>query len=388
MKYSTVFGIDSHARTTTICALGTDSGETETRTFRNDYEEMSKWMARFPSPAIGVYEAGCTGYVPARKLTRGDVLVVPVAPSKMPTSDNSRKQKNDKRDAMRLARLEVAGEPGHVWVPDEGVEGLRDAGHAIEDLRREPASARLRVSSLLGRHGFVWDERTKTGKLKKTWGTEYRAWLSRVRLPDESSQLAPGCAIRMADSVSEQLDSLVKRSRELAEASRFEPYLRAMCCLKCVNFTTALTFVATVGDFSRIPSGRKLNSYLGFAPSESPGGETQSLGAISRSGSGMTRKVLTECAWAVGRCNPSKMGECPEDVDPRVWEMCVSLSQRLVWHRRRLDASMRARKRAANGDKRGYCRANSASAAEIGRFLLFIGKKVDEVLAEGSEDAA
>ena len=301
MKYSTVFGIDSHARTTTICALGTDSGETETRTFRNDYEEMSKWMARFPTPAIGVYEAGCTGYVPARKLTCGDVLVVPVAPSKMPTSDNARKQKNDKRDAMRLARLEVAGELEHVWVPDEGVEGLRDVSHAIEDLRRELTSARLRVSSLLGRHGFVWDERTKTGKLKKTWGTEYRAWLSRVRLPDESSQLALECAIRMADSVSEQPGSLARRSRELAEASRFEPYLRAMCCLKCVNFTTALTFVATVGDFSRIPSGRKLNSYLGFAPSESSSGETQSLGAISGrrpAGLGDVRVALAEARLA------------------------------------------------------------------------------------------
>ena len=84
MKYSTVFGIDSHARTTTICALGTESGDTETRTFHNDYEEMSKWMARFPTPAIGVYEAGCTGYVPARKRTRGDVPVVPVAQMSCP----------------------------------------------------------------------------------------------------------------------------------------------------------------------------------------------------------------------------------------------------------------------------------------------------------------
>ena len=42
----TVFGIDSHARTTTICALVRETGETRTRTFRgNDYAEMRGWMS-------------------------------------------------------------------------------------------------------------------------------------------------------------------------------------------------------------------------------------------------------------------------------------------------------------------------------------------------------
>jgi len=54
----TVFGIDSHARTTTICALVVGTGETSTRTFRgNPYAAMSGWMAGFPAPARGFYEA-------------------------------------------------------------------------------------------------------------------------------------------------------------------------------------------------------------------------------------------------------------------------------------------------------------------------------------------
>ena len=43
------------------------------RTFRgNRYGSMVEWMARFPLPAYGVYEAGCTGFVPAGLLTMGD----------------------------------------------------------------------------------------------------------------------------------------------------------------------------------------------------------------------------------------------------------------------------------------------------------------------------
>ena len=66
--YCTVFGIDSHARTTTVCAVDASTGEVRVRTFRgNPYGEMAEWMAGFPQPSYGVYEAGCTGFVPARE---------------------------------------------------------------------------------------------------------------------------------------------------------------------------------------------------------------------------------------------------------------------------------------------------------------------------------
>ena len=109
----TVFGIDSHARTTTVCALVPATGEVEARTFRgNDYGDMLGWMTRpsLPGPRLGVYEAGCTGYVPARLLSGAGLSVVPIAPSKVPTSSESRARKNDRADAERLARLAVAGE--------------------------------------------------------------------------------------------------------------------------------------------------------------------------------------------------------------------------------------------------------------------------------------
>ena len=78
--YCTVFGIDSHARTTTVCAVDASTGEVRVRTFRgNPYGEMAEWMAGFPQPSYGVYEAGCTGFVPARELSAAGRRVVPIA---------------------------------------------------------------------------------------------------------------------------------------------------------------------------------------------------------------------------------------------------------------------------------------------------------------------
>lgn len=370
----TIFGIDSHARTTTICALVVETGVAETRTFRgNGYGLMEEWMAKFPMPARGVYEAGCTGFVPARLLTTDDVTVVPIAPSKMPTSSESRARKNDRNDAARLARLALAGELHEVWVPSEEVEGLRDLVHALDDLRDQRTRAYQRVLALLCRHGIVWDERTRTGRLKKAWGVEFWRWLRAIELPDPISQAALLAAVRAAESAREQHDELLRRARELAAASSLAGAVEALQCLKCVSFVTALSFCAEVGDFSRFGSGRKVTSWLGLAPSESSSALTQRLGAITRCGCRLLRSQLVEGAWAALRCSPATGKACPASVDARVRERARTLSQRLCEHRRSLLA-------------RGVapCKANAATAAELGRFMYFLGQDQRAIEAEAA----
>ena len=365
MIYSTIFGIDSHARTTTICALETETGVTTVRTFRgNGYGSMAEWMAKFPAPAYGVYEAGCTGFVPARLLTTGDVRVMPIAPSKMPKSSESRMRKNDRNDAMRLARLALAGELHEVWVPSEEVEGMRDLVHALDDLKGQRQRAYQRVLALLCRHGIVWDQRTKTGRLKKAWGREFWAWLRKVEVDDPISQAALLAAVRAAESAREQYDELLRRARELAAATSLSEAIDALQCLKCVSFVTALSFCAGVGDFSRFPSGRKVTSWLGLAPSERSSALVVRNGAISRCGNRLLRSLLVECSWAAARSCPTSGKSCKATVDARVRERARTLSIRLCEHR----ASMVARGVAP-------CKANVATAAELGRFMYFLGQE-------------
>ena len=182
-EHSAVFGIDSHARTTTVCAIVVETGETATRTFPgvSPYAEAASWVSSFPGPRMGRYEAGCTGFTPARMLSGGDTRVAPIATRSMPTSPEARARKTDRTDAARLARAGLAGQLSEVWVPDPGVEGLRDACHLLEDLSRARAAARPCVDSLLLRHGVVWDERTARGALRKQWGAEHWAWPRSVR---------------------------------------------------------------------------------------------------------------------------------------------------------------------------------------------------------------
>ena len=218
--YCTYFGIDSHPRAATICAPAPEDGEPGTRTFRgNDYGEMAEWMAGFPQPSHGVYESGCTGFVPARMLTRGDTSAGPVASSRPPGSADSRSRKNDRRDAERLARLALAGEVSPVWVPPEQAGGLRELAQATGDLACVREAARQRAGAILCRHGISWDERTPTGRPEKRWGQHFWNWLRPVDLGDAGSQAAYLAALSAAESAEVAYDGPGARAEGIARAS-------------------------------------------------------------------------------------------------------------------------------------------------------------------------
>ena len=375
--YCTYFGIDSHLRTTTICALTPEDGELRTRTFRgNDYGEMAAWMADFPQPSHGVYESGCTGFVPARMLTRGDTLVEPVASSKLPSSADSRSRKNDRRDAERLARLALAGEVSPARVPPERAGGLREPDRATGDLACVREAARQRVNAILCRHGISWDERTPTGRPEKRWGQHFWNWLRPVDLGDAGSQAAYLAALSAAESAEVACDGPGARAEGIARVSDLGPPVDAPVCVKGVGFASALAFAAEVGGFSRFASGRKVTSYFGLAPSESSSAESRRLGRISRNGRALVRKLLVEGAWVLARGNPAcrKRGEA--SVPFAIREHARACSGRLLGRRRELVS-------------RGPVprEANTATAAEMARMPPHVGRDAREAAALAAEVA-
>lgn len=376
MIYATIFGIDSHARTTTIAAFGTQDGTIDRRTFSdNDYKKMRKYMEGFPKPAWGVYEAGCTGYYPARQLSGDGITVTPIAPSKTPTSDDTRNKKNDKNDAVMLARNAMSGNLSIVWVPTEEVEGLREISHTLEDRKLERKAAYQRVTALLCRHGFVWDRRTKSGNLKKMWTKEFWSWIFSIELDNPLSQKALEQAIEDAQSAKERCDQAERDAKELVAASSFKNVVYALTCLKCIQFTTALAFVAEVGDFARFASGRKIVSYLGLVPREDSSANSHRLGRMTKSGSSMVRKLLIECSWSATRCGGS-FKKCPDGTDPRIVERSRALSKKIAQDRKsRLERGM------------APCKANGATAAELAKFMLFLGLEQQEIDREAQAAA-
>ena len=362
--YRAVFGIDSHARTTTVCAVDASTGEVRVRTFRgNPYGEMAEWMAGFPQPSYGVHGAGCTGFVPARELSAEGRRVVPIATSHIPTSPDDRSRKTDRRDAERLARPALSGQAVEVWVPDGQTEGLRDLSRAIEDAAERRERCRMQVDAILLRRVHVWDRKTPQGRPVKRWGALHAQWLKGARLADPASQAAYQAALEAERWASESYDGLAEGAREAASSSALAPAVDAVQWLKGVGFVCALAFCAEVGDFSRFASGRRVTPCFGLAPSKRPGGDVRRCGGLTKGGCRTVRRLLVECAWHhCGRANPLCAKRGPSGVAGEVARHAAKGSRRLTERR----ASMLGRGVCAN-------KANAATAAEMARWMWALG---------------
>ena len=118
------------------------------------------------------------------------------------------------------------------------------------------------------------------------------------------------------------------------------------------------------------PCARGAASHLGLAPSGGPGAESRRPGRIPGNGCALVRKLLIEGAWVLARGNPAcrKRGGTP--VPLAIREHARACSGRPLGRRRELVS-------------RGPVlrEANTATAAEMARMLLHVGRDAQEAAA-------
>ena len=146
------------------------------------------------------YEAGPTGYGLHRLIRSLGFDCMVVAPSLIPRRPGDH-VKNNRRDAIGLAKLLRAGELTSVWVPDKGHEAMRDLvrarAAAVETLRVH----RQQVSALMLRHGRQFPRKT-------TWTRSYLRWLQEQKFDHPAHQIVLQEAVEAVRLSTERLERL------------------------------------------------------------------------------------------------------------------------------------------------------------------------------------
>ncbi len=244
----------------------------------------------------GAYEAGPTGFGLARAAAAAGIEVMVAAPSKTPRAPGDR-VKSDRKDAELLARLLLAGQLKPVVVPPDWLEAIRHLSRTREQVRRDLARARHRVSKLLLVEGRVYQGAT-------TWNQRHRQWLGSQRFAFEATELAFVDLLAAVDGLLARRGVLDERLSRLAEDERLWPTVPRMRAFRGVDTLTALSLHLELGgDWQRFSSPRKLGSWLGLTPSLDQSGESATQGSITKTGSSIARRLLVESAWHYAR-NP------------------------------------------------------------------------------------
>jgi transposase len=283
-------GLDVHSRETAAAVLDPVSGEVTVRTLTGRPSSVLEWLAALPQPFQAVYEAGPTGYGLARAAKGRGLDVVVCAPGHVVRSTLDR-VKTDKRDAIRLARLLLAGELRQVRVPEPAEEQLRDLVRAREDVRVDLMRCRARIAKFLLRRELYYP------LPGNTWTKRHRNWLRSLRFGDRASELAFADALHAHDSMLARRGELESALEEIALSSWCAETVARLRCLRGISSLSAIGLACEVCDFGRFTHPRFLASYLGVVPSEDSSGEQRRQGAITKAGSKHARRLLVEAAW-------------------------------------------------------------------------------------------
>src|SRR5262249_27386922 len=233
-------GLDIHTKHISICALS-ETGQVVHRSQVRSIEEMLRILSGFPDRFEVCYEASC-GYGHFHDLLRPLAARVLVAhPGQLRLIFRS-KNKNDRNDAERLAKLLYLGQTPTVHVPSLAVRTWRELINCRSQVIAKRTRAKNAVRALLRSAGIT------PPKQPSFWTKKGLAWLRQLALPTLSQQLR-------RDLLLEEIETLLRQVRrieqQLNHQAQHTPAVAQLRSIPGVGLRTAEAVAAFVDDPNR-----------------------------------------------------------------------------------------------------------------------------------------
>lgn len=294
-EYTTHYvGMDVHKETISL-AIAEEKRDGEVRsygTIPHTIEAIDKFVRKQISKGVTlrcVYEAGPTGYGLYRYLKSNGIDCTVVAPSMIPKKSGAR-IKNDRRDAVNLARLHRAGELTAIYVTEPEDEAIRDLIRGRDDARISARKAKQRLQSFLLKHGFTYSGKTK-------WTRSHYGWLADIKMEHPAQQVTLEEYILAVEETNQRLARLTGEIAKFVKEWRLEPVVTAIQALRGVSLLTAATVTAELGPLERFAKATEVMAYVGLVPSEHSTGTSIKRGGITKAGNSYARRALVEASW-------------------------------------------------------------------------------------------
>ena len=208
------------------------------------------------------------------------------------------RNKSDKQDALKLARLSAMNQLPLAHVPQKKVRqwrGLIQYRHTLVERRTAIGNA---IHAILGSAGEA--DVKDFGKASLTRLKGLARELPRCG-PEELWRGQLHCELVALEQVGDLIDQVEHR---LDQVAKEDDRVELLQSVPGVGPRLAEMVVAQIDDPNRFRSARQVGAYAGLTPRRYQSGESDRSGRISRAGSGRLRKLLVQVAWGMLRYNP------------------------------------------------------------------------------------
>jgi transposase len=287
-------GLDIHSSRISICVLN-ETGQPAHRSRVRGVEEMLRVLQDLGDRFEVCYEASC-GYGHYHDLLRPLAARVLVAhPGQLRLIFRS-KDKNDRNDAERLAKLLYLGETPTVHVPSAEVRAWREMINCRSQVIAKRTRAKNTLRALLRSAGAA------PPKHPGLWTRAGLKWLRRLELPTASQQLRRDLLLEEVETLTKQVRRIERQLHRQAGRAAGVARLRT---IPGVGPRTAEAVAAFVDDPHRFPNAKAVGRYFGLVPCQDQSGDRNRLGHITREGAPVVRQLLAEAAWQARRRSPT-----------------------------------------------------------------------------------
>jgi transposase len=287
-------GLDLHTKHITICILD-DNGKIVERCQVRQLDQLQQRLARIPAPFEVAFEASCGYGAFVELLTPLARRVVVAHPGHLKLIYCSRK-KNDRNDALRLAKLLYVDELPQVHVPSADVRAWRQMILFRSRLIQKRTRAKNGLRALL--RTVCVQAPCRPG----LWTRRGLDWLSSLPFAQPLHALQRDMLVEELVSLSRQIGRV---ERELARFSRDNPAVWQLRSIPGVGLRTAEAVVAFLDRPGRFARSKQVGAYFGLVPSQDQSGAVNRLGHITREGPATVRQLLTEASWQAVRRSPT-----------------------------------------------------------------------------------
>lgn len=280
-------GLDVHLRSSSMCILDRNGKRVKQIKVRGHCSKAVAELEKLGQRFAVCYEASCGYGWLHDQLRKIAARVVVAHPGQLRLIFRS-KQKNDRVDAEKLAKLLFLDEVPTVYVPSIDVRSWRN----LIEFRQRLMGRRTRVKNglraLLRNHGVA----SVSGS--RLWSIKGRQWLAALTFATSQAALQRDILLEELKSQDIRLAMVEKALHEIAKS---HPAVSLLRTIPGVGPRTAEAVVAYVDDADRFSRSKQIGSYFGLIPCQDQSAGFNRLGHITRQGPATVRKLLTEVAW-------------------------------------------------------------------------------------------